>query len=97
MAQMLVEASSLPTLDLNQYRDRYREEVQKLVEAKVAGKELVAPATSEEPKVIDLMEALKASLAEAQKKRPEAKPEPRKMAASAGRPAAEVRKKKKSG
>jgi DNA end-binding protein Ku len=49
-------------LDLNDYSDEYREGLQKIIEAKVAGEEVVAPAVEMPPKVVNLMEALKKSL-----------------------------------
>ncbi|MGE5530092.1 MAG: Ku protein [Patescibacteria group bacterium] len=50
------------------YTNRYREELVKLIEARVAGKEVYAPAEPEKGKVVDLMEALRASLAATEKK-----------------------------
>ncbi|MGQ9779985.1 MAG: non-homologous end joining protein Ku [Bacillota bacterium] len=50
------------------YTDRYREELRKLIEAKVEGKEVYTPAEPEKGKVVDLMEALRASLAATEKK-----------------------------
>ena len=50
------------------YTNRYREELVKLIEAKVAGEEVYAPAEPEKGKVVDLMEALRASLAATEKK-----------------------------
>jgi DNA end-binding protein Ku len=49
-------------LDLTDYHDQYREGLLKIIEAKVAGEEIVAPAVEEPPKVVNLMEALKKSL-----------------------------------
>jgi len=53
------------------FRDEYRERLEQLAEQKIAGQEItVAPAPEEEPAtVVDLMEALKASVDEAKKKR----------------------------
>jgi len=51
------------------YHDTYRQEVLKLIERKAKGKEIVVEETVEEPtKVVDLMEALEASLKDAGKK-----------------------------
>lgn len=47
------------------YKDEYQEKLRKLIEAKVAGKEIEAPAERTSSKVINLMEALKASLEQA--------------------------------
>lgn len=48
--------------DLTQYKDEYQEELRKLIDAKIAGEEIVAPAEEEAPKVVNLMEALRQSL-----------------------------------
>jgi DNA end-binding protein Ku len=59
-------------LDLATYKDEYREGLQKIIEAKVAGEEVVAQTAGAPPKVVNLMEALKRSLdtVSAQKKKP---------------------------
>ena len=49
-------------LDLSDYRDEYREGLQKIIDAKVAGEEIVSPEVEMPPKVVNLMEALKKSL-----------------------------------
>jgi DNA end-binding protein Ku len=49
-------------LDLHDYKDEYREGLQRIIDAKVAGQEVVAPAVEMPPKVVNLMEALKKSL-----------------------------------
>jgi len=52
------------------YRDEYREKLQETIQAKIEGKEVIlAEAPSAEPKVIDLMEALKASVESARKEK----------------------------
>jgi DNA end-binding protein Ku len=67
MARMLIE-SLLAAFEPEKYKDAYRENLTKMIESKVAGKEIVATA---EPKqkapVIDILEALKMSIAEAKK------------------------------
>ena len=60
-------------LDLSTYHDEYVEGLQKVIEAKVAGQEIVAPATTESvPQVVNLMDALRKSLdtVSGQKKKP---------------------------
>jgi DNA end-binding protein Ku len=53
--------------DLAKYQDRYTQKLTQLIEAKVAGKEIVAaPATTQMP-VFNLVEALRQSVAETQK------------------------------
>ncbi|HUF48170.1 MAG TPA: Ku protein [Vicinamibacterales bacterium] len=48
--------------DLTQYQDDYQNELRKIIDAKVAGKEIVAPTEEAPPKVVNLMEALRQSL-----------------------------------
>ncbi len=50
-------------LDLATYTDEYRAGLQKIIDAKIAGEEIVAPASAETPaRVVNLMDALKKSL-----------------------------------
>jgi DNA end-binding protein Ku len=49
-------------LDLREYRDEYQEELQRIIDAKIAGEEVVAPAEEAPPKVVNLMDALRQSL-----------------------------------
>jgi DNA end-binding protein Ku len=49
-------------LNLKDYKDDYREGLRKIIDAKIAGEEFVAPEEQEPPKVVDLMEALRRSL-----------------------------------
>ena len=61
MAQALIGSMDTP-FDPAQYKDEYQGKLKELIEAKIAGKDVVA-ATSEQPgNVIDLMDALKASI-----------------------------------
>jgi DNA end-binding protein Ku len=48
--------------DLTQYQDDYQNELRRIIEAKVAGEEIVATAEEAPPKVVNLMEALRQSL-----------------------------------
>jgi DNA end-binding protein Ku len=48
--------------DLTQYEDDYQVELRKIIEAKIAGEEIVAPKDEAPPKVVNLMEALRQSL-----------------------------------
>jgi DNA end-binding protein Ku len=48
--------------DLTQYKDDYQTELRKMIDAKIAGEDIVAPAEDEAPKVVNLMEALRQSL-----------------------------------
>jgi DNA end-binding protein Ku len=48
--------------DLTQYRDEYQDELRRIIDAKVAGREVEAEAEEAPPKVVNLMEALRQSL-----------------------------------
>ena len=66
LAQMLVESLAAP-FEPEKYHDTYRDNLQALIDAKVKGQEVVTPPAHEPAKVIDIMEALKQSLAAARK------------------------------
>jgi DNA end-binding protein Ku len=61
LAQQVIATFEGP-LDLANYKDEYREGLQRIIEAKIAGEEIVAPAVETPPRVVNLMEALKKSL-----------------------------------
>ena len=48
--------------ELAEYRDEYQEELQRIIDAKIAGEEVVATAEETPPKVVNLMDALRQSL-----------------------------------
>lgn len=62
LTKTLVAASTLEDFDYSQYKDHYVDELRKLIDMKIEGQEIVVAADQEEPKVINLMEALKASV-----------------------------------
>ena len=49
-------------LNLADYSDKYQEELQRIIDAKVAGEEVVATEEETPPKVVNLMDALRQSL-----------------------------------
>jgi DNA end-binding protein Ku len=49
-------------LDLTEYKDAYQEELQRIIDAKIAGEEVVAAEEETPPKVVNLMDALRQSL-----------------------------------
>jgi DNA end-binding protein Ku len=49
-------------LDLTEYRDAYQEELKRIIDAKIAGQEVVATEEQAPPKVVNLMDALRQSL-----------------------------------
>src|SRR4026207_341915 len=70
-------------LNLKDYKDEYKEGLRKIIDAKIAGEEIVAPEVQEPPKVVDLMEALKRSLdSVSQEKKKPAKADLQKAAAA---------------
>jgi DNA end-binding protein Ku len=100
MAESLIE-SMAGDFDPAQYHDEYREALQQVIEAKVAGREVVEPepARAEAPEVIDLMAALRQSVAAAKQARGEdaadrepAAKAPVKKAAAPARKAAPAKK-----
>jgi DNA end-binding protein Ku len=88
LAQRLVAELSSDAFAPEQYHDHYRDRLKEAVERKVAGEEITSAAPADEaPHVIDLMDALKKSLAEGRAGRarrptrahgPAARPSPRK-------------------
>lgn len=71
MAVQLVSSLSA-RFSPEKYTDEYRKALLEIIKAKVEGEEIVIPAARED-KVVDLMEALKASLALAEKEKQETK------------------------
>jgi len=68
MARMLIGAMDTP-FDPSKYKDEYQEKLRGLIEDKIAGREIVAAESEGPAKVVDLMEALKASVEKAQKEK----------------------------
>jgi len=66
LATMLIE-SLAAEFQPEKYHDSYRDNLRAMIDAKIAGKEVVAPPEPETARVIDIMEALKQSLAIAKK------------------------------
>jgi DNA end-binding protein Ku len=66
LTDTLIKASMIKDFDYARYKDAYKEKLTKLIQIKIEGKEVVQVSDPEEPKIINLMEALKRSVAEAQ-------------------------------
>jgi len=64
LANTLIEASKIEDFELDKYKDEYTEKLTKLIQLKVEGEEVVQVPDVEEPKIINIMEALKKSVAE---------------------------------
>ncbi len=64
MAKTLISSMDTP-FDPSKYKDEYQSRLRALIETKISGKEIVAAEPDSAVKVIDLMEALKASVEKA--------------------------------
>ena len=66
LTKTLLKATTARRVDLGEYEDLYMKRLRQLVQAKVEGRQIVAAPREEAPPVVDLMEALRASVAQAQ-------------------------------
>jgi DNA end-binding protein Ku len=85
-------------LNLKEYKDEYKEGLMEIIQAKIEGREVVAPAVEAPPKVVNLMEALRKSLdAVSTSKKSQAKVEEPKRTAqkAAAEPKAQAEKKRR--
>jgi DNA end-binding protein Ku len=83
-------------LNLKDYKDEYREGLRQIIDAKIAGEEIVAPEVEEPTNVVDLMEALRRSLdSVSQEKKKPAKAELKKMVAKPSKAAVAGARKRK--
>jgi DNA end-binding protein Ku len=83
LARQVIQTFEQP-LNLADYKDEYRDGLQRIIDAKIAGEAVVATTAEAPPKVVNLMEALKKSL--------DAVSAGKKKSAKAGKPAAPKRK-----
>ena len=67
MAKLLINSMDTP-FDPSKYKDEYQIRLRELIESKISGKEVIAAEPESAGKVIDLMEALKASVEKAKNK-----------------------------
>jgi DNA end-binding protein Ku len=85
LAKQIIASLEAP-FDANELRSEYRESLRELLQAKLEGHEIEVPEEPAPAQVVDLMEALKASVAAASANQPEAAPKkkaaPRKRAAA---------------
>ena len=79
LTKSLLQAFRKDDFSMAEFKDTYVERLSQLIEAKAQGKEVTSPPPSEEPQVINLMDALKKSVAAA--KRGADKPAAKKKAA----------------
>jgi DNA end-binding protein Ku len=61
LARQVIQTFEQP-LNLADYKDEYRAGLQQIIDAKIAGEEVVATAADAPPKVVNLMDALRKSL-----------------------------------
>ncbi|MBK8098078.1 MAG: Ku protein [Planctomycetes bacterium] len=66
LTNTLIGATKIGQFDLGKYQDTYVDKLGQLIRLKVEGKEVVQAQDHEEPKILNLMDALKKSVAEAQ-------------------------------
>jgi DNA end-binding protein Ku len=87
LAEKLIESATEDRFDFDEYEDAYERRIKELIEARIKGREVVAPEKEEEPEVINLMDALRQSVAKIREGRPhlvraaaKRKPAPKKRA-----------------
>lgn len=85
LARQLIDAAAVETFEPGKYEDTVRAQILSMIEAKVEGEEVaIAPTERAEPKIIDLMGALKASL-DREEKKPAARAEKKAAKKKAGK------------
>jgi DNA end-binding protein Ku len=87
LAQQVI-ASLVGEFDPAEFENEYRRDLRAMLEAKLAGREVAKPEPVPETPVVDLMDALKKSVAEVQSRgsadgKAKAAPKPRRRAAAA--------------
>lgn len=88
LAKQLIDQAASDTFDPTRYRDEVREQMMAMIERKIEGEDIsIAPTEKPEHKIVDIMEALKASLSETDKRKP---------AKSSDKPAAKKKARKKA-
>ena len=71
LAKKVIEQGASDTFDATSYHDEVREQIMAMIERKVEGEDIsVAPTEQPEHKIVDIMEALKASLDAGDKRKP---------------------------
>jgi len=99
LAKQLIDQAASDNFDPTIYRDEVRNQIMALIQRKIEGEDIsVAPTARPEHKIIDLMEALKASLSETDKRKPAKRTDAKSAAKSAAKttPRKSARKKRAS-
>lgn len=94
LSRTLVESMSKSLEDV-EFKDKYRDALKEMIQAKIEGKEIVTMAEEETP-TIDIMTALKASIEQAKGDKKPMKPAGRTGGKAAGADSAEVKKRKQA-
>jgi len=97
LARQLIEQGAVEEFKPENYRDTVRERVLEAIQQKVDGQEITAEPAAPQTKIIDLMDALKASLAKRGASTAEKKPAVRMAAAKSAEKEAAAKPKKKAG
>jgi len=89
MARDLIENLAVP-FDLEKYHDTYREKLLEIIDAKIKGKKVAVAPSPEREKVVDLLEALQASVEKVREKKgkgkaSQAKKSPKEKLTTSGR------------
>ena len=92
LAETLIKETTSDSFQIEEFQDEYTIKLQQLIDSKVEGRELVEPPSSAPTPAINLMEALKASVA--QVRNTEAKPPTKRKVAKRGKAPAKTKKKK---
>jgi DNA end-binding protein Ku len=74
LAEQLIESWTDDSFDFSKYEDSHRKGLEALIQAKLEGREVVAPEAEEAPEVINLMDALKKSIGRAGREHSHATP-----------------------
>lgn len=94
LAKQLVENSTV-TFDPSQFKDRYQEALLEIIKAKVEGSEPILVPSAEVGKVVNLMDALRQSVAQSKPAKEEGLKAEKKPPAESVKPAARSKKKSK--
>lgn len=98
LAKQLIDQAASDTFDPTIYRDEVREQVMAMIQRKVEGEDIsVAPTEKPEHKIIDIMEALKASLEGSDKRKPAKATEEKTAAATKSASKKKTARKKRAG
>jgi DNA end-binding protein Ku len=91
LAKMLIESAFADQPDLSQYKDTYTEQLRAVIEAKISGHEMVSSPVDEAPVSINLMDALRRSVAQTKRGA-----KPKKRVAASNRDLTPARRRRKS-